>query len=479
MSTDGLAIIHLDGVGSDVLQRAVDAGKMPFVRELLNDGYRTDPYRPGLPSTTPYCQAGILYGDNRNIPGFRWYDKQAGIPIKFGVASSFKQVAHRYFQGLEGLVSGGAAIAACYPGGADKTFGLAFKERQHGIGSDKATRVVGRFLLQPQHLAEIAWHAVSATTASAAEYIDQRLQRRHPAVAYAAADVLEEIFLHDLTRYAIQLAMKDGLPVIYTGFYAYDEAAHGFGPEDAFSHQMLHRIDRTLRSIFQTREKVRAHGRSYEVIILSDHGQTRTRSFESVEGRAFGAVLSQWLPRLQVEDLKGKQFGPAGNALDGHLVLAASGGLAHLYLKELRGRLSRDQIEQAMPGLLGRLAAHPQVHFVMVRGRDGEDLIVTADGELRLDEATQLLAAFDDPDVLIRQLRKLNSFEAAGDLIVVARWNGVEQINFEKQVGGHGSIGGEQNHPFVLARSTLNVNVTGMVDASELYGRLQGLLPPA
>jgi hypothetical protein len=475
MSADGLVVLHIDGVGFDVLERVLGHGIMPFTQGLLNDGYTVQRYRSGIPSTTPYCQAGILYGDNRNIPGFRWYDKQAGTSIKFGVGSSFKQVAHRYFRGIEGLATGGAAIAACYPGGAERTFGLSFQERKYRRRQDNATRYLARFLANPQHIGEALWHAASTTTATVAEYVSQRIHRQHPAVAYAATDVLEEIFVHDLTRYAVEQAMKNGEPVIYAGFYAYDEAAHGFGPEDPFCRQMLRHVDQTLSTLFETRANV-ANDRNYELIVLSDHGQTRTRSFQSVDGAAFAQRLSEWLPNLQIEDLKGKRFGPRGDALDGHLVVAASGGLANLYFKELPGRLCLEPVEQAFPGLVSRLARHPLIHFVLVRNQHGDDVVITAEAERPLEDATELLARFDEPKVLIQQLRKLNSFETAGDLIVFGRWNGIEQINFETQVGGHGSIGGEQAHPFLLARRQLNLSLEDANDSSALYPLLRGLV---
>lgn len=477
MIAEGLVLIHIDGVGFEVLCQALDAGIMPFTRGLLNDGYGVQPYRCGIPSTTPYCQAGILYGDNRNIPGFRWYDKQSGASITFGVGSSFKQVAHRYFQGIEGLVTGGAAIAACYPGGAERTFGLSFQERKYRRRRDSATRYLARFLANPQHLAEGVWHAATTTAATLAEYVSQRMHHQHPAVAYAAADILEEIFVHDLTRYSVQQAMRQSEPVIYAGFYAYDEAAHGFGPEDKFCQQMLRHVDQTLRMIFDTRAKV-ANNRQYEIVVLSDHGQTRSRSFDSVDGRRFGQRLSDWLPDRQIQDLKGKRFGPQGDTLNGHVVVAASGGLANLYLKELAGRLSFEQVQEACPGFLAQLARHPLIHFVLVRNQHGDDLVVTADGERRLEETDDVLAGFDEPKVLIQQLRKLNSFDTAGDVIVFGRWNGVEQINFERQIGGHGSIGGQQTHPFMLARTELDLRLAGVIDASALYEVLHPLVSP-
>ena len=82
----GLVVIHIDGLGYDYLQKALAGGYLPFVKGLLeNEDYEVLPYRCGIPSTTPYCQAGILYGDNAEIPSYRWWDKQAGLLIAFGV----------------------------------------------------------------------------------------------------------------------------------------------------------------------------------------------------------------------------------------------------------------------------------------------------------------------------------------------------------------------------------------------------------
>jgi len=57
----GLVILHVDGLSAAALERALAAGQMPFVRRLLDaEGYQVRPYRCGVPSTTPFAQAGIL-----------------------------------------------------------------------------------------------------------------------------------------------------------------------------------------------------------------------------------------------------------------------------------------------------------------------------------------------------------------------------------------------------------------------------------
>jgi hypothetical protein len=104
-------------------------------------------------------------------------------------------------------------------------------------------------------------------------------------------------------------------------------------------------------------------------------------------------------------------------------------------------------------------------------------VVVTREGKQPLERAAEMLTVFDEPEILIHQLHKLNSFETAGDIIVVGRWDGAAQIGFEKQMGGHGSMGGEQNHPFVLARSNLGLKVGGVTDASQLHEMLRPLVP--
>jgi len=48
-------------------------------------------------------------------------------------------------------------------------------------------------------------------------------------------------------------------------------------------------------------------------------------------------------------------------------------------------------------------------------------------------------------------------------------------VNFEHQVGGHGSVGGEQLHPFVLAKRDWGFDTTSVTNASELHPMLVAL----
>lgn len=156
-----------------------------------------------------------------------------------------------------------------------------------------------------------------------------------------------------------------------------------------------------------------------------------------------------------------------------------SGGLAHVYFADMAGRLDFETLESRFPGLISKVAALDRVGLVMVKDREG-GVLFTADGRFSLQlplaaQTARLLERFDVPDVLAQQLRRLNSFERSGDLVVFGAYDGTNQVNFEDQVGGHGSIGGDQLHPFVLAKKEWGFDTSRVTNSSDLYPLLVAL----
>jgi hypothetical protein len=76
---------------------------------------------------------------------------------------------------------------------------------------------------------------------------------------------------------------------------------------------------------------------------------------------------------------------------------------------------------------------------------------------------------------MTRQLQRLNSFERSGDMVVFGNFEDNRQVNFENQVGGHGSAGGEQLHPFVLAKREWALETAGIEFADQLHQPLASL----
>src|SRR5215470_16517092 len=73
----GLVMLQIDALPYAELRRAIELGYCPTISQMVRqEGNTLRRWFCGLPSATPYCQAGILYGQNEGIPAFRFYDKQ-------------------------------------------------------------------------------------------------------------------------------------------------------------------------------------------------------------------------------------------------------------------------------------------------------------------------------------------------------------------------------------------------------------------
>ena len=461
----GLVVLHVDGLSASTLETAVRRGKMPFTRELMDrEGYAIHRYRCGVPSTTPFAQAGILYGDNSEIPSFRWWDREQEVAVQFGARSTFKKIADRYFIGAEPFTKGGACIAACYPAGAVDDFGISYHDRTYGVQehSRSALRTVGPYVLNPVHLGDWAGHTVLAVGRTAGEYVNAKSRGRKPARAYVISDALEEIFVHHLTRFAVEQAMDEGYSPIYAGFYAFDETAHAFGPDDDHTLKVLKHVDRTIEKIAERRRG------AYEMLVLSDHGQVPMKPFDQEDGVSFGKLVADWLPGFHVDEMMGKGAGPKLEEARGLVRVSYSGGLAHVYAGDSRRRLDVDELARRLPRFVDNAGGSPRIALAMGR-RGGRDVFWSGGEEVDGGRLDDVLARYDDPRILRDQLARLNSFEASGDVVLFAAFDGERQVNFENQAGGHGSIGGEQLHPFILARDAWGIDTSRVTGAHEIH----------
>jgi hypothetical protein len=148
-----------------------------------------------------------------------------------------------------------------------------------------------------------------------------------------------------------------------------------------------------------------------------------------------------------------------GEMLPGRPRMTASGGLGHIYLADSGKRLSFSEVRARRPDVLSWLQAQEEIAVVMAH--EGTEDVLLFNGPD--------LSAYDDPDILRDQLSRLNSFANCGDLVVFGALVDGKQINFEVQAGGHGSIGGEQLHPFLLARKEWGLDTAGVTGAHELH----------
>ena len=72
----GFIGIQIDGLAFPYLQQALDRGYLPHLDRYLRRGHKLIEYQAGLPSTTPAAQSVFFYGNDHEIPAFRWFDRE-------------------------------------------------------------------------------------------------------------------------------------------------------------------------------------------------------------------------------------------------------------------------------------------------------------------------------------------------------------------------------------------------------------------
>ena len=64
-----LLIVQIDGLSRSVIEQAMAAGYLPFIKRLLRrHGFRMQAMSVGLPTSTPAFQMAVMYGVRPDIP---------------------------------------------------------------------------------------------------------------------------------------------------------------------------------------------------------------------------------------------------------------------------------------------------------------------------------------------------------------------------------------------------------------------------
>jgi len=144
LSTRGLVMMEIDGLSYHHIQKALKDGYMPNLQKMIDeDSYVLSRVDCGLPSQTSSCQAGIMFGDNHDIPAFRWYDKDAQKLFVSGKDAAL--INERYAKG-GGLMRGGSSINNLLSGDAEKSI-LTAANFKTGAAEEKKRRAEDIYLL--------------------------------------------------------------------------------------------------------------------------------------------------------------------------------------------------------------------------------------------------------------------------------------------------------------------------------------------
>ncbi|MFC0625166.1 alkaline phosphatase family protein [Kribbella deserti] len=499
----GLLIIQLDGLSAPLLNWMVMSGNLPHLGGWIRTGsHSLVPWHTGIPSTTPASQAGILHGGSGQIPAFRWYEKDSGRIIVTNRPRDAADIETRISNGRGLLADGGASISNVFSGDAPTSL-LTFSRAALPTGR---TRGYVTFFSSPQGFAR----GLVLTIAEMVKELHQaRRQKRlkiwprvHRGGAYVLLRAVSNVLLRDLNVSLITEQLVKGTPVIYCDFIDYDEVAHHAGPTRPESLQALEGLDRVVGGLQRIIDML---PHDYEIVILSDHGQSQGATFQQRYGRTLTAVVDELLEG-NVEPVgatsRAEDWGPVNGFLtelctrgsvagsvtrralrsasdgdielgpaecegrlpvDDQAVVIASGNLAMVYLADRPGRIPLEELAELQPRLVPGLAQHPGVGFVVVDtladgpvaiGRAGVHVLKS--GRI---EGKDPLAVYDDPE-LVPSLLKQSAIPHVGDVVVISRMDQHtnEVAAFEELVGCHGGVGGWQTQAVLVHPSRWTID---------------------
>ncbi|MCP4362447.1 MAG: hypothetical protein GY796_30950 [Chloroflexi bacterium] len=521
----GLVMMEIDGLSYHHLQKAIADGRLPTLKKMMEqEGYELSLVDCGIPSQTSACQAGIMFGDNSDIPAFRWYDKDKQKLYVSGNDAS--ELNGRYAHG-NGLMRGGSSINNMLNGDADKSL-LTLAGLFDADSEEKKRRAedVYLLLLNPYFLTRtIVLFLVDA----AREVWQGRQQKRNDvrprlnrlAHGYPFVRAATTVFMRDIAANLTILDIIRGAPSIYVTWPGYDEVAHHSGPWTSDAFKVLATYDHAIARVHKTiQEKA---PRPYDLLILSDHGQSFGATFKQRYDVSLKEFIEQQLPQGttvaqsmggdtgvmsltaasgELENIQdagvggvggraivkqGQRFlddsaqkweetaGDSGHDQPAQVTAYGSGNLAQVYFDLYPRKITLSELNEAYPGMVEALVKHEGIGIVCGYEDDGAPVVLGKAGQRNLhsgmvtgEDPLQLFAPADSHayghasiETRVWQVQRVMDFPHAGDLMVISTvYPDGTVAALEELIGNHGGLGGEQTDAFLFHPPDMEVTPT-------------------
>jgi len=523
-------MLQIDALAYSDLRRALELGLCPTISRLMREGFMLRRWFCGLPSATPYCQAGMFHGENGGIPAFRFYDKAARKVITCNAPHGVQYIRDRIHS--PGALAGGSSYVNLLDGDAQTVaFTVATREKISVYRRLGGTRMGLLILLHPIRMVRMAFQG-------AFEWLLEEWERARGEIAgrvthsegiFPFIRILSNVVIRELQTMAILLDVYLGVPVIYSTFMQYDELAHHFGPSSKQALVDLRRTDARIAEIWRMAQL--AGGRGYDLVILSDHGMTPALSYRVKYGESLGTTVQRILDEAPVTDkpaprslasfavdteysdigpevveavaqLTPVSFGarkgirrfrdwlrsryglreiifPEKYRVDrtNDVVVTYSSCLALVYFAVTERRLTLEQIlaDSRWSTLYERLISHPGIGLVATLSAGGVTLASRRgrahlrDGEVEIISGENPLELFGTEPYVLRAVESLVNQPNAGDCVLFGTYDGYDIISFDDQVGAHGSAGGDQMYPFIISPQKLGLESEALEDARDIH----------
>ncbi len=520
--TPRFIVLQIDGLAHEYLMQAMARGHAPTLRRLIASGHHLQRWRCGLPSSTPAVQAGIMYGNNWNIPAFRWYEKQTGMAPHCKSPYHAARLKAEVAGDRPGILTGGSSYANLLDGDAHLAlFTLSAMGSSHFLEHLRGLGWALLFALIPWRIVRIillsTWELLRNVAHTFGRWVRSGFRSRLTLIK-PVMQMLTNVIFGEIQTFGVLMDIYRGVPAIYVNFYGYDEVAHSDGPVGKEALRALHRIDRYINQIERLR---RIYYPETDLYICSDHGMTPSipifrldpkqplslfvadrvhasavwgetgdlsdsaRAGDSIRwlsdeldaieahlsprGRRLAVALRRRLlkrlPRSE-ESLDPDSDYDLGRSSD--VVVRVSGSLAHLYFNITRERMDVSELALLYADLLNALTDHPGIGMVLGL-EDERPVVVTPRGTVALTPES-LPPGLPEPEQTAADLARLLSFPRCGDLVLLGAWTMLGRVvTFEDQAATHGGAGGPEDYPFFLTPPEAPLDVNRVTNANQLY----------
>ena len=384
----GILFLEIDGLALPVLQRAMRDGNAPnMARWIAAGSHRLAEWETDLSSQTGASQAGILLGNNDDIPAFRWADKDTGRVIACSSPGDCADMERRLSTGGGLLTDDGASRGNLFSGDADAVILTVSRMNEEKRANPGYRAFLANGFNVSRMLVLFGWEvAIERASALAQRRRDVRPRGarggRYPLIRATVC-----VAIRDLIVFGVLTDMMRGRPAVYATFSSYDEVAHHSGLERADTLAALRKLDEQFGRIESAR---RYAPRPYKLVVLSDHGQTQGATFKQRNAYDLSAFVERSLKAVTVTRVGGGDENEAsaqhafseatGRPAHGddhrqHLhepqvVVLGSGNLGLIYLMDANRRLTLEEIEARHPRLVTALR-NPPAHRVRARRLGG------------------------------------------------------------------------------------------------------------
>jgi putative membrane protein len=361
----------------------------------------------------------------------------------------------------------------------------------------------------PRSLALYCWDILAELTGQLRQWVKNVQPRIRRGPVYLLMRATTNVFMREITTYTIVGDIITGqVDALYATYMGYDEIAHHSGVSDHDAFQALKHLDKHFGRLEKAKE---LSLRPYQIVILSDHGQSQGATFKQRYGVTLKDLVKELLPenltihselytnkdhfgevvtapfdegkrvireganrtleegrqlKRQVKEtlMKDTTLHPGNERAKAEaskksddVIVLASGNLGLVYFTQWKRRMTHEEITRFFPNMIPGLVNHNGVAFVLVQSEQYGPLVISANGQCALTNGT---VNGEDPlrDMGPRaatHLRRSSGFKFAPDILVNSIYDAKDDqvAAFEELVGSHGGLGGNQSKPFLMAPS--------------------------